>query len=109
MKIEYHDTHQSGTFWPPTDPPFSRLETGPEADTAEAFAITQEDMIALGEDTETISSTQLSMITISHLKTRLVDQTKVGFFSMPILTVSLHTTFDTLYKALGMCSGIVSG
>ena len=64
MGTEYHDVHLNGTFWPPANPPFSRLEPGLDADNAwevferqaaEVFAITREDVIALGKDSQTVA------------------------------------------------------
>lgn len=64
MPIRYHDVHLNGTFWPPANPSFSRLEPGPEADAAwhrleikspDVFPISRQDVINLGKDPETVA------------------------------------------------------
>ena len=64
MPIKYHDVHFDGTFWPPTNPSFSRLKPRPEADAAwhrleiklsDVFPITRQDVINLGKDPETVA------------------------------------------------------
>ena len=64
MPIKYHDVQLNGTFWPPANPSFSRLEPGPEADAAwqkleskstDVFPISRQDVINLGKDPETVA------------------------------------------------------